>query len=51
MAGDVEGLDLVWEMKCRDEDMRQRHTENIRREIDDARRHVDEKVDYFFLLL
>lgn len=35
--------DVAWEMKCRDEDMKQRALENERRAIDDARRAVDEK--------
>lgn len=39
----VEAMDMAWELKCREEDMRQRHIDNIRREIDDARRGVDEK--------
>eukprot|EP00559_Dactyliosolen_fragilissimus_P003497 CAMPEP_0184860848 /NCGR_PEP_ID=MMETSP0580-20130426/5652_1 /TAXON_ID=1118495 /ORGANISM="Dactyliosolen fragilissimus" /LENGTH=196 /DNA_ID=CAMNT_0027358103 /DNA_START=254 /DNA_END=844 /DNA_ORIENTATION=+ len=34
---------MAWEVKCRDEDMKQRALENERRAIDDARRSVDEK--------
>ena len=34
---------MAWEVKCREEDMRQRSLENERRSIDDARRSVDEK--------
>lgn len=39
----LEALDMAWELRCREEDMRQRAIDNIRREIDDARRQVDEK--------
>lgn len=39
----VESADMAWEVKCRQEDMRQRAIENERRCIDDARRFVDEK--------
>ncbi|GMI49110.1 hypothetical protein TrCOL_g7438 [Triparma columacea] len=35
--------DMAWEVKCREEDMKQRALENERRAIDDARRSVDEK--------
>ena len=35
--------DLTWELRCREEDMKQRALENERRAIDDARRSVDEK--------
>ena len=35
--------DLAWEVKCREEDMKQRTLENTRHAIDDARRAVDEK--------
>lgn len=35
---------MAWEMKCREEDMKQRALENERRAIDDTRRYVDEKV-------
>ena len=35
--------DMAWEVKCRQEDMKQRALENERRAIDDARRSVDEK--------
>ena len=34
---------VMWETKCRQEDMQQRALENERRAIDDARRAVDEK--------
>lgn len=34
---------MAWEVKCREEDMKQRALENERRAIDDARRNVDEK--------
>lgn len=36
-------IDMSWEKKCREEDMKQRALENTRRAIDDARRSVDEK--------
>ena len=39
----VEAMDMAWELRCREEDMRQRAIDNIRREIDDTRRAVDEK--------
>jgi len=39
----LEVADMAWEVKCREEDMRQRSLENERRSIDDARRSVDEK--------
>lgn len=35
--------DMAWEVKCREEDMKQRTLENTRHAIDDARRAVDEK--------
>lgn len=35
--------DMAWEVRCREEDMRQRALDNRRRLIDDARRAVDEK--------
>lgn len=35
--------DVAWEMKIREEDMKQRALENERRAIDDTRRAVDEK--------
>lgn len=37
--------DIGWEMKCREEDLKQRALENERRSIDDARRSVDEKAE------
>lgn len=43
MAAVVEAMDMAWELRCREEDMRQRAMDNIRREIDDSRRQVDEK--------
>ena len=39
----LEVADMAWEVKCREEDMKQRSLENERRAIDDARRFVDEK--------
>jgi len=55
----VDGADVIWQVKCREEDMAQRvpplgnllgsHTaqavDNERRCIDDARRNVDEKAE------
>lgn len=35
--------DMAWEVKCREEDMKQRALENERHAIEDARRSVDEK--------
>ena len=44
MAGaGMDLIDMSWEKKCREEDMKQRVIENTRRAIDDARRSVDEK--------
>mmetsp|Transcript_4546 Transcript_4546/g.6940 ORF Transcript_4546/g.6940 Transcript_4546/m.6940 type:complete len:228 (-) Transcript_4546:523-1206(-) len=37
--------DIGWEIKCREEDLKQRALENERRAIDDARRSVDEKAE------
>ena len=37
--------DVSWQMKCREEDLKQRALENERRAIDDARRSVDEKAE------
>jgi len=41
----VDLLDIGWEIKCREEDLKQRALENERRAIDDARRSVDEKAE------
>ena len=35
--------DMAWEVKCQEEDMKQRALENERHAIEDARRSVDEK--------
>jgi calcium release-activated calcium channel protein 1 len=35
--------DMSWQLKCREEDLKQRALENERRAIDDTRRLVDEK--------
>ncbi|KAL7437871.1 hypothetical protein ACHAXM_005864 [Skeletonema potamos] len=43
LAAGIEMADMAWEVKCRDEDMKQRALENERHAIDDARRSVDEK--------
>lgn len=50
MNGLLHGVDLAggtvalqWEKMCRDEDMRQRLVDNIRYDINEARRSVDEK--------
>ena len=41
----VQGADIAWQVKCRQEDMQQRAIDNERRSIDDARRSVDEKAE------
>ena len=43
LSAGMEMADMTWEIKCREEDMKQRALENERRAIDDARRSVDEK--------
>lgn len=43
MFAGLDMTDIAWEVKCREEDMKQRALENERRAIDDARRAVDEK--------
>uniref|UniRef100_A0A7S4NBN3 Uncharacterized protein n=1 Tax=Odontella aurita TaxID=265563 RepID=A0A7S4NBN3_9STRA len=43
LGAGMEMADMAWEVKCREEDMKQRALENERRAIDDARRSVDEK--------
>lgn len=43
LAAGMEMADMAWEVKCREEDMKQRALENERHAIDDARRAVDEK--------
>ena len=42
--------DMAWEVKCREEDMKQRALENERHAIDDARRSVDEKAEQLKVL-
>jgi len=42
--------DMAWEVKCREEDMKQRALENERHAIDDARRAVDEKAEQLKVL-
>ena len=42
--------DMAWEVKCREEDMKQRALENERHAIDDARRAVDEKAQQLQVL-
>lgn len=37
--------DVAWESNCRDEDLKYRALENERREVDDARRAVNEKAE------
>ncbi|KAJ1460892.1 calcium release-activated calcium channel protein [Pelagophyceae sp. CCMP2097] len=44
-AGFTSLADMAWEVKCRQEDMRQRAIDNERRLIDDSRRAVDEKAE------
>lgn len=41
---------MAWEVKCREEDMKQRALENERHAIDDARRSVDEKAEQLKIL-
>ena len=41
---------MAWEVKCREEDMKQRALENERHAIDDARRSVDEKAQQLQVL-
>ena len=43
LSAGMDMADMAWEVKCREEDMKQRALENERRAIDDARRSVDEK--------
>ena len=42
--------DMAWEVKCREEDMKQRALENERHAIEDARRSVDEKAQQLQVL-
>ena len=42
--------DMAWEVKCREEDMKQRKLENERHAIEDARRSVDEKAQQLKVL-
>lgn len=37
--------DTAWEINCREEDLKYRAVENERREVDDARRAVNEKAE------
>ena len=37
--------DIAWEMKCREEDLAYRAIENERRQVDNARRAVNEKAE------
>ena len=37
--------DAAWEINCREEDLKYRAVENERREVDDARRAVNEKAE------
>eukprot|EP00586_Coscinodiscus_wailesii_P012501 CAMPEP_0172512604 /NCGR_PEP_ID=MMETSP1066-20121228/245889_1 /TAXON_ID=671091 /ORGANISM="Coscinodiscus wailesii, Strain CCMP2513" /LENGTH=161 /DNA_ID=CAMNT_0013292499 /DNA_START=81 /DNA_END=563 /DNA_ORIENTATION=- len=43
LSAGLDMADMTWEVKCREEDMKQRKLENERRAIDDARRSVDER--------
>ena len=43
LSAGLDMADMAWEVKCREEDMKQRALENERRAIDDSRRSVDEK--------
>ena len=49
-AAGIEMADMAWELKCREEDMKQRTLENRRYAIDDARRAVDEKAQQLKVL-
>ena len=49
-AAGIEMADMAWEVKCREEDMKQRALENERHAIDDARRSVDEKAQQLKVL-
>lgn len=49
-AAGMEMADMAWEVKCREEDMKQRALENERHAIDDARRSVDEKAQQLQVL-
>lgn len=49
-AAGMEMADMAWEVKCREEDMKQRALENERHAIDDARRAVDEKAEQLKVL-
>eukprot|EP00584_Thalassiosira_punctigera_P025138 CAMPEP_0172566834 /NCGR_PEP_ID=MMETSP1067-20121228/113411_1 /TAXON_ID=265564 ORGANISM="Thalassiosira punctigera, Strain Tpunct2005C2" /NCGR_SAMPLE_ID=MMETSP1067 /ASSEMBLY_ACC=CAM_ASM_000444 /LENGTH=278 /DNA_ID=CAMNT_0013358041 /DNA_START=93 /DNA_END=929 /DNA_ORIENTATION=- len=49
-AAGMEMADMAWEVKCREEDMKQRALENERHAIDDARRAVDEKAQQLQVL-
>lgn len=42
--------DMAWEVRCREEDMKQRALDNERNAIDDARRAVDEKAEQLKVL-
>lgn len=50
LAAGMEMADMAWEVKCREEDMKQRALENERHAIDDARRSVDEKAEQLKVL-
>lgn len=50
LAAGIEMADMAWEVKCREEDMKQRALENERHAIDDARRSVDEKAQQLKVL-
>ncbi|KAL7519536.1 hypothetical protein ACHAWX_004614 [Stephanocyclus meneghinianus] len=50
LAAGIEMADMAWEVKCREEDMKQRALENERHAIDDARRAVDEKAQQLQVL-
>ena len=50
LAAGMEMADMAWEVKCREEDMKQRALENERHAIDDARRAVDEKAQQLQVL-
>ena len=47
----VQGADIAWQVKCRQEDMQQRAIDNERRSIDDARRSLVEQKEMWLGLV
>lgn len=50
LAAGMDMADMAWEVRCREEDMKQRALDNERNAIDDARRSVDEKAEQLKVL-